>query len=70
MITVAWALELLRAVPQVVAAAPDFKRLWDQLSDTFDSDTDQQTLQEAYDLALSDAADANQDLDDLVKANS
>ena len=30
MITVAWALQLLKVVPSVVAAAPEFKRLYEK----------------------------------------
>lgn len=70
MLNVAWALSLLKVVPQVVAAAPEFKRLYDQLVASFDKDADQETLQRAYDLALSDAEDAHDDLDELVRANS
>lgn len=66
MIGVAWALGLLQAVPKVVAAAPDFKHLWDQLVDTFDGNADQQDLKDAYDAAISDAADAHEDLQDIV----
>lgn len=69
MIDVKWALGLLQAVPKVVAAAPQFIKLWDQLVTTFDPGTDQATLKEAYDLAMSDAADANQDLIELVARN-
>jgi ABC-type transporter Mla subunit MlaD len=70
MLGISWALELLQAVPKVVAAAPQFVKIWDQLVDTFDKDTDQQTLKDAYALAISDAADAHSDLQDLVAANS
>lgn len=70
MFTIALALELLQAVPKVVAAAPQFLKVWGQLVDTFDKDTDQQTLKDAYALAISDAADAHQDLQDIVAANT
>lgn len=70
MFTVALALELLQAVPKVVAAAPSFKKIWDQIVGVFDKDTDQDTLKEAYDLAISDAADAHTDLQDLVARNT
>ncbi len=66
MITVAWALQLLQAVPKAAAAAPQFKALWDQLIATFDKKADQQTLKDAYPLALSDAADAHSDLQALI----
>lgn len=70
MLTVSWALQLLQAIPKVAAAAPEFKHLYDQLVNSFDKSSDQQTLRDAYELALSDAADAHVDLQDLVTQNS
>ena len=70
MIGVSWALDLLQAVPQVVAAAPDFKNLWDQLVGSFDKDADQQDLKDAYAAAISDAADAHADLQEIVARHS
>ena len=64
-ITLASALSFLPVVGPVVAALPEFKKLWDEIVSTFDG-SDQQTLQQAYDLAISEAADAHQDLQDLV----
>lgn len=66
MITIAWALALLEVVPKLTIALPEFKKLWDELIVTFSKSTDQQTLQQAYDLALSDAADAHADLQTLI----
>jgi ABC-type transporter Mla subunit MlaD len=66
MITIAWALQLLQAVPQVVAAAPNFKRLWDELVHTFHGNPAQQDLKDAYAAAISDAADANADLQEII----
>lgn len=66
MLGVTWALELLQAVPKVVAAAPDFKRLWDQLVGTFAGAATQQDLKDAYIAAISDAADAHEDLQEIV----
>jgi hypothetical protein len=65
MLGMAWALKLLQAVPQVVAAAPDFKHLWDELVGTF-KPHEQQDLKDAYTAAISDAADAHQDLQEIV----
>ena len=66
MIGVSWALQLLQALPQAVAAAPSFKALWDQLVDTFDGKPEQQDLKDAYAAAISDAADAHADLQEIV----
>lgn len=70
MLSVAWGLQLLQAVPKVVAAAPDFKRLFDQFVGTFKSSADQQDLKDAYAAAISDAADAHEDLQDIVARHS
>ncbi len=70
MISIAWALQLLQAVPQVVAAAPDFKKLWDQLVNTFDGDASQDELKAAYEAAISDAKDAHDVLDEIVRRNT
>lgn len=70
MVSVAWALGLLQVVPKVVAAAPEFKRLWDQLVNTFDKDADQQDLKDAYTAAIDDAADAHMDLQEIVARHS
>jgi len=40
-------LRLLPVVGPVIAAAPEFKAIYDQITDTFD-ETDQGTLKEAY----------------------
>jgi len=65
-LSISWALGLLQAVPQAVAAAPDFKKLWDQLVATFDGKPEQQDLKDAYEAAISDAADAHADLQEIV----
>lgn len=41
-------LRLLPAVGPVVAALPEFKKIYDQITGTFRSDKDQQTLKDAY----------------------
>lgn len=66
MVGIAWALQLLQVVPKVVAAAPDFKHLWDQLVATFDGHQSQQDLKDAYTAAVSDAADADMDLQEII----
>ena len=66
----AWGLKLLQVVPQVAAAAPAFKELFDQFVGTFDKDADQQELKDAYEIAISDAADAHEDLQAIVDRNS
>ena len=60
-------LKLLPKVGPIIAAAPEFKELVDQLVDTFDDKRDQDDLKAAYALAISDAADAYKALDELVK---
>lgn len=60
-------LKALSVVPAVTAALPEFKRLFDQLVATFDRDQDQETLRKAYDLAISDADDAHNDLQALIR---
>jgi hypothetical protein len=66
MLGIEWALGLLQAVPKVVAAAPEFKHLWDQLVDTFAGHPAQQDLKDAYAAAVSEAADAHDDLQEIV----
>lgn len=70
MLGISWALGLLQAVPKVVAAAPQFKHIWDQLVETFHGDPAQQDLKDAYAAAISDAADAHTDLQEIVARNS
>lgn len=48
MFTVTGILSLLQAVGPVVAALPAFKSVYDQIVETFDDDTDQETLRTAY----------------------
>ena len=66
MLGISWALGLLQVVPKAVAAAPEFKKLWDELVTTFDGNASQQDLKDAYDAATSDAADADADLQDII----
>ena len=46
--TIAGVIKLLQAVGPITAALPDFKNVYDQIVSTFKSDTDQKTLQTAY----------------------
>lgn len=61
----AWGLKLLQIVPQVTLALPEFKALWDQFRGGL-KPADQETAKRAYELAISEAADAHEDLQDLV----
>ncbi len=62
----ATALGILPVVGPVIAAAPEFKKLWDGIVATFDSDADQATLKDAYALAIDDRDAAHADLQKLV----
>lgn len=68
--SVGMALDLLKAVPKIAAVAPAFKSAWDNLVGTFDKAADQQDLKDAYEAAISDAADAHQDLQDIAARHS
>jgi hypothetical protein len=46
--SVAGIIKLLQAVGPITAALPEFKDTYDKIVSTFDSKTDQQTLQKAY----------------------
>lgn len=63
-------LALLPVVGPAIAAAPAFKKVYDGLVETFDSDTDQATLKTAYDNAISDAHSARVDLADTVRRHT
>lgn len=41
-------LRMLQAIGPIAAALPQFKEVYDQIVETFSSDTDQETLQTAY----------------------
>jgi len=70
MLTVGLALKALQSVGPVIAALPEFKKLFDAAVSTFDKNADQETLRRAYDLAVDGAADAHADLQKLVAENS
>ena len=63
-------LGLLPVVGPVVAALPQFKAIYDELTATFSSHSDQKTLKDAYAVAVSGAADAHNDLQDIITRNS
>lgn len=63
-------LSVLPTVGPLIAAAPEFKRLIEEIIGTFDRERDQAELKAAYELALSDAADAHSDLQAIVARNS
>jgi len=63
-------LGLLPVVGPVIAAAPQFKALWDEAVSTFAHPADQDTLKSAYDVAVSGADDAHQQLQELIAQHS
>lgn len=63
-------LALLPKVGPVVAALPEFKRLFDELVGAFDSKADQDDLRAAYELAIDEAAEAHAELSALVARRS
>lgn len=67
MLGIGWALNLLQLVPKAVAASGDFKHLWDQLVATYDGNASQDDLKAAYNAAVSDAADADMDLQEVLQ---
>lgn len=66
MTTLSTILALLPKLAPAVAALPEFKRLFDQLVATFDSEADQAELRAAYELAIDDAEDAHGKLAAIV----
>lgn len=70
LLSVGTLLQLLQAVPKAVAAEAEFKRVWGDIVAAFDGHRSQAELQAAYDAAISDAADAHQDLQEIVARNS
>lgn len=63
-------LNLLPKVGPIIAAAPEFKALVEELIETFASDRDQAELQAAYEQAISNADDAHEKLQQIVARNS
>jgi hypothetical protein len=62
-------LALLPKIPAVVASLPEFLNLFNSVKSTL-SETDQATLQTAYELAQDGSDDAHAELQALVAANS
>lgn len=62
-------LSALPVVGPVVAAAPQFKALFDMAKQALSTE-DQATASQAYDLAIQQAADAHTNLQDLVRRHS
>lgn len=60
-------LKLLQAVGPVAAALPQFKAVWDEITMTFSSSTDQKTLQDAYAALVSENATGHAALQDELK---
>lgn len=48
MFSITTLIKFLQAVGPITAALPQFKEVWDDIVATFKSDTDQKTLQLAY----------------------
>ena len=63
-------LGVLPIVGPAIAAAPEFKRLFDEATAALKSDQDQATAKQAYDLALGNAANAHTALQDLVRRHA
>ncbi len=61
-------LKLLPVVGPVVAAAPEFKKIYDQIVATFDDDADQDQLKEAYKDIIADNDAGHKRLQDKLAA--
>ncbi len=59
-------LALLPKVGPIIAAAPEFKRLIDELIGALDSEREQAELQAAYERAIEGAGEAHRRLQDAV----
>ena len=63
-------LALLPKVGPIIAAAPEFKKLVDEIISTLTNERDQSELQRAYELAIDDAEEAHRHLQTIVARNS
>ena len=63
-------LALLPKVGPIIAAAPEFKKLVDEIISTLKNERDQSELQRAYELAIDDAEEAHRHLQTIVARNS
>lgn len=61
-------LGVLPVVGPIIAAAPEFRRLYDQVAGS-SGPKDKATAKEAYDLAISEAKGAHERLQELVKSH-
>ena len=68
--TLAAILKLLPKVGPIVAAAPEFKELVEEIISTLSSPREQAVLQEAYERAIEDAESAHVRLQQLVTENT
>lgn len=59
-------LGVLPVVGPVIAAAPEFKKLYDTFVDALDGGEDQATAKEAYDLAISEAREDRKRMQELA----
>lgn len=69
-LTVAGAIAILEAVPQVVAALPEFKSLWDRIVGSFSDKSSQDDLKTAYEAAIDDAQDQHAKFQEIVSRHS
>ena len=63
-------LALLPKVGPIIAAAPEFRTLINELVDTLASDRDQEELRSAYEHAISGADEAHEQLQMIVARNA
>ena len=63
-------LALLPKVGPIIAAAPEFKKLVDEIVSTLTSKREQAELQQAYELAIDNAEEAHRQLQEIVARNS
>ena len=67
--TLATMLRLLPKVGPIIAAAPEFKKLVEELIATLTTEREQAELQHAYELAISSAEEAHNQLQVIVARN-
>ncbi|WJY18666.1 hypothetical protein QQS45_13855 [Alteriqipengyuania flavescens] len=62
-------LALVGRVGPIVAAAPEFRKLIEEIIATFTDERDQAELQLAYEHAISDAREAHEQLQTIIARN-
>ena len=67
--TLATMLRLLPKVGPIITAAPEFKKLVEELIATLTTEREQAELQHAYELAISSAEEAHNQLQVIVARN-